>query len=228
MSTLFHKQAVRAAFNNFVMVNQTLVKHYKDANPALLLGYLISEDTYHEREKKLDQYGYFYCKTDKLEEKYGFSYKVQDKLISSLCNDGLIKVILKRIENSESISKVKHFKIDYKKVSNLVNNIEDVEVEDLDDSLPKDLLDIQIALKSYAEDHRATFQKTGADVKILKIAQIHGLNSTLINQSIANKHKRIKGKTVTAKYLLTAFIPNISEYENNSIVKPETPRLILS
>ena len=223
-----HKQAVRAAFNNFVMVNQTLVKHFKDANPALLLGYLISEDTYHERERKLDQYGYFYCKTNKLEEKYGFSYKVQDKLIDSLCSAELVKVVVKRIEGSQSISKVKHFKVNYTKVSNLVNNIEDDEVNSLDESIPKDLLEIRTALKTFAEDHRATFQVTEADVKILKIARMHGLNPIIINESIGEKHKRIKGKSVTAKYLLTAFIPNISEFENNPIVKQETPRLILS
>ena len=212
MQTLTHKQAVRTAFNNFIQVNQTLVKHFKDANPALLMGYFISEEQYLEKQNKLDQYGYFYCTTAKIEEKYGFSWKMQDKIIDKLVGAGLIKSILKRKEGSESLSKVKHFKVIHENVSNLVNGI--VSEAKVDASnLPKNLQDIQETLKSFASSQRATYQKTEADENILRIASLHGLCPELINHDIKDKHKRLKGKTVCAKYLLKAFIPNIDDWE---------------
>ena len=97
MTNSIYKEAVRASFNNYVMVNQTLVKHFKDANPALLLGYLIQEECFLESQDKLDQYGYFYCKTQKLEDKYGFSYKVQDRILDSLVENQLVQVVVKRM-----------------------------------------------------------------------------------------------------------------------------------
>jgi hypothetical protein len=221
------KQAVRAAFNDFVPVNRTLVKHFKDSNPALFLGYLIQEDKYLEEQNKLDQYGFFYCKTKKLEDKYGFSYKVQDRLIGILVDAGAIDIVLKRVEGSENISKVKHFKINHENVANLVTGKPISESKTEDSELPEDLLAIHNTLKKFAEDHRAKYQTTGADLEILEIAKLHGLCPAVINESIKERHKRMKGKIVTAKYLLTAFIPNISEWENTPEEELEKTRLLL-
>jgi hypothetical protein len=209
---LTHKQAVRTAFNNFIQVNQTLVKHFKDANPALLMGYFISEEEYLEKQNKLDQYGYFYCTTAKIEDKYGFSWKMQDKIIDKLVAAGLIKSIRKRREGSESLSQVKHFKVIHENVANLVNGIVREDEEESSD-LPKHLQEIQNSLKAFVLGQRGTYQKTDADDNILRIASMHGLSPELIEQSIGEKHKRIKGKTVCAKYLLTAFIPDIGEWQ---------------
>lgn len=227
MSQLIYKQAVRAAFDNFVMVNQTLVKHFKNANPALFMGYLISEESFLDKCKKLDQYGYFFCKTDKLEEKYGFSFKVQDRLINMLVKDGLIEVIVKRVEGSESISKVKHFKVLHENVFNLVNGTTQ-EVEKETSDLPANLLDIQDALEAYCKLRRTKFVRTSSDKRILEIALVHGLCSEIINQTIQEKHKKLKGKCVTAKYLLTAYIPNISELENPEPEVEQLTRLTVS
>src|SRR4051812_38270466 len=105
MDNAKYKIEVRSAFKNFVMVNETLVKHFKDANPALVLGYFISEDKLLEENKKLDKYGYFYCKADKLEAKFGFSRKVQENLIKKLVDAELVEIVNKRVSGSESISK---------------------------------------------------------------------------------------------------------------------------
>lgn len=120
MTTQLYKQAVRTAFNNFIPVNQSLVKHFKDANAALLMGYFINEEDYLEKQNKLDQYGFFYCTTKKIVDKYGLSYKRQDRIIDMLVKEDLIICLNKRIEGSDSLSKVKHFKIMHKNVSDLV------------------------------------------------------------------------------------------------------------
>ncbi|HQT24001.1 MAG: hypothetical protein B7X86_14350 [Sphingobacteriales bacterium 17-39-43] len=224
MTNSIYKEAVRASFNNYVMVNQTLVKHFKDANPALLLGYLIQEECFLESQDKLDQYGYFYCKTQKLEDKYGFSYKVQDRILDSLVENQLVQVVVKRIEGSEGISKVKHFKIDHENVCHLVTGAVTKKEAKVDD-LPKDLLKIQDSLKLFAESQRATYVKTTADKKILTIAKINGFCPEIHCERLKERHKRLKGKTVTAKYLLTAIIPNIIEAEKYEAPKVEYPKI---
>lgn len=220
-----HKRAVRAAFGNFVMVNKTLVQYFKDANPALLLGYFISEDKNFEESGKPDSYGYFYCKADKIERKFGYSRKVQDTILKHLVDAGLLEIFNKRIEGSECLSKVKHFKVLHTNIYNLVNKIQ---IPTPEDNLHPRLLDIKQALIAACKDRQATWVPTANDEEILGIALIHGLSGKLITDSIYKKHKRLKSKRVSFKYLLTGFIPNIEYFENLEALPKEKHTIIIT
>lgn len=209
MNYQIHKAAVRGAFNNFVMVNETLVKKFRCANPALLLGYLIGEEAHLERIGKLDTHFYFYCKVQKIEDKYGYSKDTQASIIKKLVDAGLIEVYNKQIEGSEAISKVRHFKLNHTNIFNTVNEIE--EVEEKSDDLPQDLSDIKKALVSFAKENGAAFVPTEADEEILKIARYNGISGSkvgadLLKTILKDRHKRLRGKRVSCKYLLTAMI----------------------
>jgi hypothetical protein len=207
------KEAVRSAFGDFVMVNRTLVKHFGDANTALFLGYLVGEDGYLEKNNKLDQWGCFYCTSEKFEEKFGLSHKVQNRIIKTLVKAKLIEVTNRRVQGSQSISKKKHFKICYENIYNLVK-YEKVAEEDLVDNLPPYMLEIQNTLMDFAKERGAVYRRSSNDRRILEIAVMHGLNPKSINQVIGEKHVRMQGKCVCAKYLLTPLIPNIEDFEN--------------
>lgn len=82
--------------------------------------------------------------------------------------------------------------------------------------------EIESALKLFTISKRATYQKTSEDAVILSIARAKGLTSESIPELINEKHKRLKGKTVCAKYLLTALIPNLQELQDK--VTAEQPK----
>ncbi|HEY0769420.1 MAG TPA: hypothetical protein VGD31_03740 [Sphingobacteriaceae bacterium] len=206
-----YKQAIRAAFDNFIMVNETLAKHFKDANPALLMGYFISEDQFHEKNGKLDDYGYFYCKANKLEDKFGYSPKMQTTIINKLLESKLIQIVNKRINGSESISRSRHIKVLHENVYNLI--VKDSKEEEEVSILPRAVADIESELITCTKRRGGEYMRTKEDEEILKIALVHGLHPPIIRQSFNEKHKRIHGKQVTAKYLLTAYIGNINSFQ---------------
>lgn len=206
-----YKQAIRAAFDNFIMVNETLAKHFKDANPALLMGYFISEDQFHEKNGKLDDYGYFYCKANKLEDKFGYSPKMQTAIINKLLEAKLIQIVNKRINGSESISRSRHIKVLHENVYHLI--VGDSEKDQQVSTLPKGLADIEAELIICTKRRGGQYVRTKEDEEILKIALVHGLHPPMIRESFDEKHKRIHGKQVTAKYLLTAYIGNINTFQ---------------
>ena len=220
MSNSVYKLALRGAFNNFVMVNQTLVKHFKDANPALVLGYFIGEEEYHENTKGLDSHGYFYCKMEKLETKFGFTRRIQDGIMKKLVEANLIEVHNKRIEGSESISKVRHIKLKDENIFNLVNGIKTQEQPK--DGFEEDLSIIYTTLQNFATERGATFVKTSEDEEVMKVARMHGLNGTdILQRQLQARHVRMKGKRVTGKYLLAAMIKDIDGFLNGkSVIEP--------
>jgi hypothetical protein len=221
-----HKAAVRGAFNSFIMVNSTLIcKVGGDA--AILIGYLIGEEAYLEGEKKLDSQGYFFCKVQKIEDKFNYSKDTQSSIIKKLVGAGLIEVHNKQIEGSESISKVRHFKLNHTAIFNMVNEIE--AVDEVEDNLPEDLSNLRKVLAAFAKEHGAAFFTTEADEQVLKIARFSGISGSpegavVLTTILKDRHKRLKGKRVSCKYLLTAMVdfPSIENAAENKVVTKQT------
>jgi hypothetical protein len=214
------KQAVRASFDNFVKVNTTLTKHFKDSNPALLLGYFISEEAYHESKSQLDSKGYFYCKCTKIEEKFGFSKQLQSAILKQLVQADLIEVYLKAVDGSNCISRVRHIKVYHENIYNFVKNIT---VPSPEETMPSHLVEIKDALISFCKRRCASWIMTKEDEKVLKIATIHGLCKEVMEDKLQERHKRLRGKRVTFKYLLKPLIPDIDKYEN--YVREDKPKI---
>jgi hypothetical protein len=64
---------------------------------------------------------------------------------------------------------------------------------------------------------------------VLEIAKATGLTPDRVRDMITERHKRLKGKTVTAKYLLTAIIPDLQELQEkaNDESSAETHKLMI-
>ncbi|MDF3078024.1 MAG: hypothetical protein K0S09_1913 [Sphingobacteriaceae bacterium] len=201
------------SFNNFVMVNRTLTKHFKDSNPALLLGYFISEDQFHREQGTLDKHGYFYCKADKLMDKFGFTASVQRGILDKLVQEDLIEVYLKRIDASESLSEVRHIKINYGAIHDLVYSIPKPPVIE---TLPSHFLPMKYTIVNFIKRRGGSFVPTSKDEEILRVAELHGLCPEILEQNLAERKFKIKSKRITLKYILSAFISNFEKFQRTS------------
>jgi len=206
---------VEKSFSNFTMVNNSIVKHFGDFNAAGILGYIISEAKHMRSLSKLDSQGYFWCKADKLEDKFGLSRKVQDKLIKRLKEANFIEAQTKKVEGSTNDAKIRHFKVNYTAIYNFVKDIKEaakpVEVE----TLPEDLAEIKNTLKAFVISKGARFNTTKEDEAILKIARMSGFTEQISIPAIAERIKKYTNASFTCKYLIKTLVSNFDDIYNN-------------
>jgi len=220
MDTNKHIDAVEKAFSDFTMINNALWQYFEgDATPAALFGYLTSEAKFIRETKRLDSHGYFWCKADKLQEKTHMSRRVQDSVVKKLVAANLIDVHTKPIEGSTAISKVRHFKINYEVVYNIVNGIKDTAKPVVIEDLPEDLAAIRNDLRALTEAKGAKFYHTKEDEQILRVARNHGYTRE-ISLMLISERVTFTNRKHCSKYLIKSIIPDL----DNILVELEKPK----
>jgi hypothetical protein len=223
-------EAIEASFNNYTQVNQTLVKHFGDANPGFIFGYISSQAKYYRELNQLDDQGYFWCKADKIQEKFGMSRKVQDNIIKKLESINLISVINKTVQGSFNPAQIRHFKINYTVVYNFINGIKEVVEPTKVETLPFDLLEIKNALKDLITSKGAKFYSTTDEEEVLKVARSTGFTKEIHIPLLAVRIKKWNRCTYNCKYLVTSLMANFQEVQSNqTTLKPKqkyTPLLV--
>lgn len=99
---------------NYISVNRTLIR-LLGLNEAVIIGELASEARlYAEKEELKD--GWFYIKTDKLEDKTGLSAHLQRKALDTLSDLGIVEVSYK------GIPRKRYVRINFRQLLEVVNS----------------------------------------------------------------------------------------------------------
>ena len=99
--------------DGFIVINKSLIKLI-GLNSAILIGELISEYNYYEKEKKLIDNTWFYSTTPNIEENTGLSRYQQDEAIKKLQKEKIIDIKIMGMPSK------RYFKINYENIEKLL------------------------------------------------------------------------------------------------------------
>lgn len=99
--------------DGFIVINKNLIKLI-GLNSSILIGELVSEYNYYEKENKLIDKAWFYSTTPNIEENTGLSRYQQDEAIKKLQNKKIIDIKIMGMPSK------RYFKINYENIEKLL------------------------------------------------------------------------------------------------------------
>ena len=198
------REAVQKAFDDFTIVNNTIMNHFGDANPALILGYLVAQEQFLSRNGKLDSYGYFYSPKDSLVAKLGLSIKKQDNSFNKLKQSGFIDIENKRIDNSTSLCRYRHIRINYPAIYNFVRGLKPSEETPFASNVSERFRDMEQILVAFCNKKGAQYRQSSNDEDMFRKAELFGHDASFLLPVLERQYKNSKlaNRRLTAGYLL--------------------------